>query len=134
MIRRDFQALAVDVALVLLFAGLGRAEHDRGNVVLGVLDTAWPFLVGLGVGWIVVARAGKRMPIGPGPGITVWFTTVVVGMACRQITGAGTAFSFIVVATLVLGAFLFGWRVILAWSRHQARATTRSEGYSASEE
>lgn len=121
MTRRDLQALAADVALVLLFAGIGRAEHDRGNVFLGVLDTAWPFLVGLGVGWVVVTQAGKRMPIGPGPGITVWLSTVIVGMVCRQLTGAGTAFSFIVVATLVLGAFLVGWRVILAWSRYRAR-------------
>ena len=37
-------------------------------------------------------------------------TDVPIGMALRGLTHAGTAFSFIVVATLFLGAMLLGWR------------------------
>ncbi|KRF17453.1 hypothetical protein ASG90_07725 [Nocardioides sp. Soil797] len=106
------KALAADLVLVLVFAAAGRAEHDKGNVILGVLDTAWPFLVGAGIGWLLVRQLGKREAIGIGPGITVWISTVLFGMVLRQLSGDGTAFSFIVVATLVLGVFLVGWRAL----------------------
>jgi hypothetical protein len=33
-------------------------------------------------------------------------------MILRVLSGQGTQFSFIVVATLVLGAFLLGWRAL----------------------
>ncbi|MER2203614.1 MAG: DUF3054 domain-containing protein, partial [Rhodococcus sp. (in: high G+C Gram-positive bacteria)] len=45
-------------------------------------------------------------------GIVVWLSTVVIGMILRVLSGQGTQFSFIVVATLVLGAFLLGWRAL----------------------
>ena len=80
-------ALAADALLIVTFAAIGRAEHDTGNPVLGVLATAWPFLVGAAIGWLIVTRASKRMPIPPGPGITVWLSTVIFGMLLRQITG-----------------------------------------------
>ena len=35
-------------------------------------------------------------------------------MLLRQVTGAGTAWSFVLVATLVLSALLIGWRLIAA--------------------
>ena len=44
----------VDVAFVLVFAAVGRASHQEGNAVVGALATAWPFLVGTGVGWALV--------------------------------------------------------------------------------
>lgn len=108
------KALAADVVLILLFAAIGRAEHDKRNVVLGVLDTAWPFLAGALIGWLLVRQLGKRAATGIGPGITVWISTVLFGMILRQLTGDGTAFSFIVVATLVLGAFLVGTRALFS--------------------
>lgn len=110
-----WKALAADAVLILVFAAIGRAEHDSGNPVLGVLGTAWPFLAGAAIGWLIVRQLGRREAIDVGPGITVWISTVLLGMVLRQLSGEGTAFSFIVVATLVLGAFLVGWRVGLAW-------------------
>lgn len=110
MTPRTTFALAADGVLVIVFAALGRAEHERGSAVLGALETAWPFLVGTATGWLLVTQLGRRVPIEVGPGVTVWVCTVVVGMLLRQLAGRGTAFSFIVVATVVLGAFLLGWR------------------------
>lgn len=45
-------------------------------------------------------------------GVVVWLGAVVIGMILRVLSGQGTQFSFIVVATLVLGAFLLGWRAL----------------------
>lgn len=45
-------------------------------------------------------------------GVVVWLGAVVFGMILRVLSGQGTQFSFIVVATLVLGAFLLGWRAL----------------------
>lgn len=126
MSRRALIALGLDLILVLVFAAIGRAEHDKGNVVLGVLDTAWPFLVGAAIGWGLVHQLSGREATSIGPGITVWLSTVLFGMILRQVTGDGTAFSFIVVATLVLGVFLLGSRALQAWwwSRSAAHSAT----------
>ena len=43
-------AAAIDALLVLVFATIGRASHEHSLDVLGVLETAWPFLVGLAAG------------------------------------------------------------------------------------
>lgn len=118
--RTTALALVADVVVIVVFAAIGRAEHDTGNPILGVLATAWPFLAGAALGWVVVTLAGKRLPISPGPGITVWLTTVIVGMLLRQVTDQGTATAFIVVATLVLGALMLGWRLAYAlWLRRR---------------
>lgn len=110
MSPRTALALLADAILIVVFAAIGRAEHERGNAVLGALETAWPFLVGAAAGWLLVTQLGRRLPIEVGPGITVWLCAVVIGMVLRQLAGLGTAFSFIIVATLVLGVFLLGWR------------------------
>lgn len=115
MDRRTSLALAADALLVIVFAAIGRAEHERGNAVVGALETAWPFLVGTAIGWLLVTQLGRRMALDLGPGITVWLSTVIFGMVLRQIAGEGTALSFIVVATLVLAVFLLGWRAAYAW-------------------
>ncbi|QIX26692.1 DUF3054 domain-containing protein [Nocardioides sp. JQ2195] len=130
MSPRALKALVADLVLILLFAALGRAEHDRGNVVLGVLGTAWPFLVGALLGWILVRQLGRREAVAIGPGITVWISTVLLGMVLRQLSGAGTAFSFIVVATVVLGVFLVGSRAVVALiaNRKVARASATRGG------
>jgi Protein of unknown function (DUF3054) len=45
-------------------------------------------------------------------------------MLLRVATGAGTAFSFVVVATLVLGVFLLGWRALAALARRRRHRQT----------
>jgi len=42
----------------------------------------------------------------------VWRGAVFIGIILRVLGGQGTQFSFIVVATLGLGAFLLGWRAL----------------------
>jgi hypothetical protein len=104
-------ALVVDAVLVVVFAVVGRSSHAEGLDVAGVWGTAWPFLAGLGVGWLA-ARAWRH-PLDVWPtGVVVWASTLVIGMLLRLLTGQGTAVPFIVVATLTLAVLLLGWRAI----------------------
>lgn len=106
-------ALLVDVALVLAFVLAGRGSHDEGFTLAGTATTAWPFLVGLLVGWLAfrVWRSPRRVIWS---GLGLWVATVAVGMMLRMVSGQGTAASFVIVATLVLAVFLLGWRAIAA--------------------
>jgi hypothetical protein len=102
--------LAVDVIGVLVFCAVGRRSHDEGLNVTGIAMTAWPFLTGTVVGWLI--SRGWRRPTAVAPtGIVVWLSTVVVGMLLRKATSAGVAASFVVVAATVTALLLLGWRV-----------------------
>jgi hypothetical protein len=116
MSRRATALLLLDVLAVLVFAGVGRASHDEADTFGGLLSTAWPFLLGTVLGW-VLTRAWQRPTAVRGVGVPVWLCTVVLGMLLRALTGAGTAPSFVVVATLVLGVMLVGWRLVLPSTR-----------------
>jgi hypothetical protein len=102
--------LAVDVIGVLVFCAVGRRSHDEGLNITGVAVTAWPFLTGTVVGWLV-SRAWRRPTAVAPTGVVVWLCTVVVGMLLRKATSAGVAASFVVVATTVTALLLLGWRV-----------------------
>jgi len=102
--------LAVDVVGVLVFCAVGRRSHDEGLDVSGIAVTAWPFLTGTVVGWLV--SRGWRRPTAVAPtGVVVWLSTVVIGMLLRKATSVGVAASFVVVATTVTALLLLGWRV-----------------------
>ncbi|MDN5605685.1 MAG: DUF3054 domain-containing protein [Kocuria sp.] len=101
--------VAADVVLVILFAAIGRSSHGEG--LAGTALTAWPFLVGAAVGWLL-SRAW-RAPASLAPsGVTIWLATVIVGMLLRAATGSGTHWSFIVVATIANAVFLLGYRML----------------------
>ncbi|ABK69705.1 DUF3054 domain-containing protein [Mycolicibacterium smegmatis] len=115
------RALLADLVCVVVFCTIGRRSHAEGITVAGVAETAWPFLVGTLVGWVV--SRGWQRPTSLAPtGIAVWACTIVVGMLLRKLTSAGTAVSFIVVASLVTAALLLGWRGVLAAARRKAQA------------
>jgi hypothetical protein len=104
-------ALAADAVLVVAFAAIGRASHDS-DVWTGLWQTAWPFLAGLGIGWLVV-RAWRAPAAPVRTGLGVWAITVGGGMLLRWASGQGTAIAFIIVASLTLLVALVGWRVIV---------------------
>lgn len=111
--RPRWQLALVDLIAVLVFATLGRASHEEGLSLSGIVGTALPFLVGLAAGWALVGwRTGLRRIQQVGPGVTVWASTLVLGMIVRRIAGDGTAFSFILVAASFLALFLLGWRFL----------------------
>jgi hypothetical protein len=104
-------AVVLDVICVLIFVIIGRASHTKGESLAGVASTAWPFLAGLGLGWLT-AR-GWRRPLAIRPeGLVIWLCTVAVGMILRVVSGQGTAVAFIIVALAFLALFLLGWRLL----------------------
>ena len=105
-------AFAADLAFVALFAAVGRRNHAEGLSIGGVIETAWPFLAGAAVGWLI-SRAWRRPTAVVPTGITIWVCTVAVGMLLRKATFEGTAASFVAVATLTIGLLLLGWRAVV---------------------
>jgi hypothetical protein len=99
------------VAVVVVVATIGGASHVEGLRLAVVWHPAWPFLVGtaLALAWAAYAKDDPRTVQ---VGTRVWLLTLVVGMVLRRLTDAGTAPSFVVVATLVLGALFLGWRLV----------------------
>lgn len=111
--RRALAGLAADVVAVLVFCAVGRRSHAEGLSVTGLAATAWPFLTGTGIGW-VLAR-GWRRPTALAPtGVIVWLCTIVVGMVLRKVSSAGVAASFVVVVSAVTAVLLLGWRAAVA--------------------
>ena len=113
MRRSSAPAALADVVGVLVFCTMGRRSHAEGLTVAGVADTAWPFLAGAAVGWLLI-RAWRRPAAVFPTGVFVWVCTVAVGMLLRKATSAGVAFSFVVVASAATAVLLLGWRVVAA--------------------
>ena len=109
---RYLPAFVLDAVLVLIFAVIGRASH--GEDPIGFLITAWPFLVALVDGHLLamLVPARPRRPWSLGWGVVAWIVTVAGGMLLRIATGDTAQAPFIIVATVVLGVFLLGWRLI----------------------
>jgi hypothetical protein len=107
--RPALVALATDVVCVVVFCTIGRRSHAEGLTLTGVAETAWPFLAGTGVGWLL-ARGWRRPQALVPTGVVVWVCTVAVGMLLRKATSQGVAPSFVVVASLATGLLLLGWR------------------------
>lgn len=112
-VRRAMIAAFADVVCVIVFCVIGRRSHAEGLTVAGIAGTAWPFLAGTGVGWLLIR--GWRRPFTVIPtGVAVWVCTVVVGMALRTVSSAGVSPSFVVVASVSTAVLLVGWRAAAA--------------------
>ena len=109
--RRSWLAVALDVGCVLVFVIIGRASHTKGESLAGIASTSWPFLAGLGLGWL--AARGWRRPLAIRPeGLVIWLCTVALAMLFRVVSGQGTAVAFIAVALAFLALFLLGWLLL----------------------
>lgn len=107
----------VDLLLVLVFAITGRLSHSEGLTLVGVLETAWPFLAACIFAWIILGLlhdAGR----GPRAALVVWLVTLFGGMGLRILAGGGAAAPFVLVAAATLGLLLGGWR-LLWWLTHR---------------
>lgn len=132
--KRSWVAVGLDVVVVLLFALVGRRSHSEADTVVGVLQTAWPFLVATVVGSVIafVVRRNRQSADTRGDaygwtsGIVVWVTTVVGGMVLRLVSGIGAAWPFWIVAFITLGILLLGWR-LAARAVLRARSRTTAE-------
>lgn len=123
--RRPALAVGIDTFSVVLFVSIGRREHERESTIVGLIETAAPFLIGLAVAWIAL-RAWQR-PTDWRTGVGVWLITLGLGLATRRLVfDDGIALSFVIVAALFLALFLIGWRVafgLIERRRLRGRAT-----------
>lgn len=108
--REVAKALAFDILCVMALVIIGTRNHDTDTGVSGVLYVAAPFIIAVVVLYGVFAVMRRPLTIA-----WVWIGTVAVGMMLRNLVfDRGTAVPFIVVATLFLGATMYGWRAIVA--------------------
>ena len=113
MIRRTVIAALADIVAIVVFVAIGRSNHKEGETVDAVFTVAAPFLIALAVGWIA-ARAWTR-PTQVETAFVIWPITVALGMFLRNLVfDRGTALPFVIVATIVTGVFLVGWRMLAA--------------------
>ncbi|NLG56056.1 MAG: DUF3054 domain-containing protein [Rhodococcus sp.] len=115
-----YPALIGDVVIVVIFATIGRTNHNLPVSVGGVAATAWPFLIGLLVGWaatFALYRDKFNAYLVVPTGVIVWLSTLTVGMIVRSLIGEGTAPAFIIVAGTLLALCFMGWRAIAALVR-----------------
>ncbi len=105
-------ALAVDVACILAFSAIGRRSHTEAVTVSGTLDTAWPYLVGVGIGWVAL-WASRWPPASLRGGLVVVVDTVLFGMLLRATVGhEETPWDFVLVGGAFIAVFLLGWRLL----------------------
>ncbi len=97
---------------MVLFVAIGRRNHDEGTAIDGIATVAAPFLIALVVAWI--SSRAWRTPGSMRTSLIVWLVTVFGGLELRHfVFDRGTATPFVIVATLVLGAFIVGGRYLL---------------------
>ncbi|MFV0319368.1 MAG: DUF3054 domain-containing protein [Microbacterium sp.] len=109
----------LDAVLVVVFAAIGRASHGE-DILFGLWDTSWTFLLALVVGW-AVTFAWRAPTALLRTGVPVWAITVAGGMLLRALSGQGVQVAFVVIAALVLLLFLVGWRLIAAVITRRSR-------------
>jgi hypothetical protein len=111
-------AAVIDVVLIVVFALIGRLSHGEGLTPVTLWITAYPFLAGWAIAYVTSGAWARPLALWP-TGVLAWILTVFVGMMLRVATGQGVVdgnplpISFVIVATIVLGLFLVGWRAII---------------------
>ncbi len=106
-------AAVADLALIILFAAIGRRSHDEGSALAGTLTVAAPFLIGYGIA--AVACRLDRSPRSVGRGVLISVGAVGLGLVLRGTAfGRGVAPAFVVVALITITALLAGWRLVAA--------------------
>lgn len=103
--------IIIDVALVIAFAAWGRASHNEALDLDGITRTAAPFVGAALLYWIFSILTNRQMTK-LREGVTVWATTLALGMVFRLMVGDGVQIAFVLVAAATLALFLIGWRLI----------------------
>lgn len=117
-------AILADTVALLTFAIIGMSTH--GTLLLELGRVVWPFAVGAALGWAGTRAWREPAALWPA-GICIWFTTVVVGMILRVLTGGSFAPAFLVVTTIFLAVTMLGWRTLITALRRSTAGRTRRE-------
>lgn len=121
--------LAGDLLAILLFVFIGQRDHntvDTAQPLLGVLRTAFPFLVvWLIVVWPVRAvplqAAEMRLPLLLGRAVNAWLIAAPLALMLRSFLLGGRAIppAFMLVTLALGGLFVLVWRGVfwLFWQK-----------------
>ncbi|MFV0427929.1 MAG: DUF3054 domain-containing protein [Arachnia sp.] len=101
----------IDLALVVVFAILGRASHAEALSLGGIATTLWPFAVGCVFAWVIIGLLGDS-GLGLRAAAIIWLVTWLGGLGLRVTFGGTAAVAFIIVAGSFLLLSLGGWRLI----------------------
>jgi hypothetical protein len=113
-------AFLLDVVAVVAFVAIGRRSHEEDSGLGNLVEITAPFLIALAVGWAILRM--WRSPLWSNRAIGMWLITVALGMLLRRtVFDRGTAVSFVIVTTIVLGVFLLGWRGVAEQIRARRR-------------
>ncbi|WP_271395014.1 DUF3054 domain-containing protein [Neomicrococcus lactis] len=117
----------IDVVLIVVFTMLGRQTHEHGLTLLGIAQTAAPFLLAYLIIRVVghfawPSRVGSIWP----DAVVVWITTAGLGLILRVLFGATAAPAFQIVTFMTLGLFLVGHAAIRALIRAKSRRSAIS--------
>ena len=122
-VARPWVALLGDVAVLVVFVLVGRRSHHEDAGIDGFFRVWWPFVVALGVAWLVTGL--WRAPLAWGRAVAAWLLTVALGMVLR-ITLQDREFkvAFTIVTLLFVGAGMLGWRAVVRWRRARTQRVT----------
>lgn len=118
------RVVVVDQLLIVVFAAIGRRNHDEGGGVTETLTVAAPFLIG----YLLAAATLRldRAPVDVRRALAVAVAGVGIGLVLRGVVfGRGLAPAFVVVAVITITALIVGWRLVatrLSGSRPGARS------------
>lgn len=111
---RTLLALGLDLVMVTAYAlAFSRSRAEEMTPPASLWTNAWPFLVGLAVGWLVLRQ--WRNVFSAYRSVGVWLLTCVVGLLLRYLLTDATVppWALVVSTTAVLGYLLLGWRLIV---------------------
>lgn len=111
------QLASGDIAALLLFAAIGRANHEEGGLVsLALLGTAFPFVSG----WFLTApltdafgddARSKEVGTAAGAAAKAWIIAMPVALLIRSLfKGELPPQPFVIVSMVATGVLLIGWR------------------------
>lgn len=112
---------AADILAVALFALLARVAHQTPEMPLnftGWAVTFLPFLCGAVIGWGILVVSQKFADAQRTfPGVIVWLSTAITGLVLWGLrNGAVPHWSFVLVASVMSGLLLLGWRLVASWA------------------
>eukprot|EP00775_Hariotina_reticulata_P010077 gene10077-10232_t len=124
---------AGDLAVLLMFAAVGRGNHGEPVTVSSTVSTALPFIIGwfssgslLG-GFDAAAQSGDTKAA-VGAAAKTWAVGVPLGIVLRSISrGYVPATSFMVVSMAATGVLMVGWRAALAALTPEAKPLTPAQ-------
>ena len=113
VVKRSYSVvpLVIDLALILVFATIGRLSHGEDLHPTALFITWWPFALGAIAGWILCYFLSVRIRTIAG-GLITTVICVAIGMGLRLASGQDVQTSFVIVASIFLFLFLVTWRVI----------------------